>query len=650
MGQGTDWVKTAKTPTDRADMYEAMETGYPCVDPGENTLQCVGPLSWVNKGETLYAYGVRLAHKDFAIGEGDDNILLFTMARSTMREVDDQMWVDKVERKGNNFVVHMQFAEWMGGCGSSAICQAVFAVNIGKLSRGDYTAQWVIDPLQFEHQDQDGWPKDAQPAEITEWNKQVTLQVKFSVVGKTRGGPAVPAGVAQPGLPGTENDLQEAVKGSQAIALCQATGDPLVGPQGIPFSANGDQAVKDTGRVQYSQRFTILEELKGRLGGPELRAFTNIDYATQRPVKKGQEVLLLLGEDAPDAYPYFLQALPDTPENRKLVGVLATAPAARPGSRWGKKSREPGLTPVQEAVYEQLAQMHWCELLLDNPGGLGSGLAADGTPDVPGKLTRMGMDAVPFLVEALDDTTMTRTVQPPKNADGEEHRYQVNEVVAYVISHICGRTFVLDDEPDPNQRLLSIGLRQRPDLVPRFQKLILSWYKANPVRPEVDVKLADVDDVNFRVRLDAVEWLGTNKVAQAAPAIVKYIDRTLAAMDKTEDSLKEAEICECAAALGRIGDRDTLPAVRKVCRHMFQWASGWYMQPYDFFSAYHAMAQLGAKDEALKDLRSLYESKKDRMEERTRQDFQKQLELASKWEAVASSSPATAPATGPTPP
>jgi HEAT repeat protein len=154
-----------------------------------------------------------------------------------------------------------------------------------------------------------------------------------------------------------------------------------------------------------------------------------------------------------------------------------------------------------------------------------------------------------------------------------------------------------------------------------------------------------LDDANFRVRLDAVEWLGGGKVPQAVAPITRYIDR----MEKMEDWTEEPEICECAAALGQIGDKDSLPAVRKACRHMFDGASkrGRGLGRYDLhhiFAAYHAMAQLGAKDEAIKDLRSLYESQKGRMEQRTRQEFQKQLELASKWEAAASSTPATAPA------
>ena len=152
-------VKAAQTPQDRAGMYEAMETGV-LGGPGQDILQRVPPLSWIKKGETLDAFRERLGNKDLGLGENSDTILLFT---SRHVSTGDQMWINQVERKGSSFTVHMQRAGWNGPCQKNPGYHAVFAVDLGKLAEGKYTAEWVIDSLLFGEEGPDGWPTDAKP-------------------------------------------------------------------------------------------------------------------------------------------------------------------------------------------------------------------------------------------------------------------------------------------------------------------------------------------------------------------------------------------------------------------------------------------------------------------------------------------------------
>jgi hypothetical protein len=70
--------------------------------------------------------------------------------------------------------------------------------------------------------------------------------------------------------------------------------------------------------------------------------------------------------------------------------------------------------------------------------------------------------------------------------------------------------------------------------------------------------------------LDAVEWLGRHKGAAAVPAITKYLDRTLADMEKTEDSLKRAEISEPGNAATPAMPPPVTPTSRSVRVLLFE--------------------------------------------------------------------------------
>jgi hypothetical protein len=113
---------------------------------------------------------------------GDDNWLLF---RGRQLDDNDRVWVERLERKGNQFTVVVHEAVWQGRYFKTFTSYDVFGVNLGKLEPGKYEARWIIKPFVFKQfegpgQQRDNWCKDERPA----GKKDVELRVEFSVLGE----------------------------------------------------------------------------------------------------------------------------------------------------------------------------------------------------------------------------------------------------------------------------------------------------------------------------------------------------------------------------------------------------------------------------------------------------------------------------------
>lgn len=230
-----------------------------------------------------------------------------------------------------------------------------------------------------------------------------------------------------------------------------------------------------------------------------------------------------------------------------------------------------------------------------------------------------------MLAEALDDNTPTRDLRIYNKRGRSAAVVRVNEVVARLIVLIAEHHFVLGEDAQTPQ----IGdVARSPELVPQFRKVVLDWYARNRHRTRAQRKIADVSDICFRNRLDAVEWLGKNQVAAGKTAIVRYINRMLDS--KEESTLKWTELAESSLALGQIGDRSALPAVRRACKHLSYWGTG-SSSPSDLFMAYQGLALLGRKQEALAELNALFAKYSQGMEPSTRREYEEHLQAAAVW-------------------
>lgn len=285
--------------------------------------------------------------------------------------------------------------------------------------------------------------------------------------------------------------------------------------------------------------------------------------------------------------------------------------AGKSRTRWLEKAQQPNLPAFNQKAYEQLALLRSCRVgRWSNPGGIET-LDIHAGSDTPAKtLYQMGLDVLPILVEALDDTTPTGVVEPSRSMNGIDKTYRVNELVASLIMIITQQNFVVGSGSDL-RALRELG--EHPELVPQFQKMVLNWYRKNRDATPADRQIAAVNDGFVSNRLMAVRRLGQQKNRNAVPAITQTINRTLAIKERS--SLVDAEIAQCALALGQIGDKSSLPIVRRVCRRLSENFTQFGVSTSGtldhLFEANQGRALLGEKQQALQELSKLYKESPD---------------------------------------
>jgi hypothetical protein len=130
------------------------------------TLQLAPPMERKPQGMSLDDWAEQLAETKFSTSPQDDNWVIF---RSRQLDDHDRVWVEAIERRGNEFTIVMNEAIWKGRYFKSFTGYEVIALNLGKLPAGDYAVKWVVKPLVFERfedpgKPQDNWPKDERAA------------------------------------------------------------------------------------------------------------------------------------------------------------------------------------------------------------------------------------------------------------------------------------------------------------------------------------------------------------------------------------------------------------------------------------------------------------------------------------------------------
>jgi hypothetical protein len=251
-------------------------------------------------------------------------------------------------------------------------------------------------------------------------------------------------------------------------------------------------------------------------------------------------------------------------------------------------------------------------------------------------LHAMGLKVLPILSEAISDDTPSGTVTVSRRSS--KRVWKVNELIARLIRRLADRQFVIGEWGE-GVSLSDIG--EHPELQAQFKELVLTWYEQNQDKTNEERKIADLQS-NLRNRLDAMIWLGTHKSAHAIPFIAARIEKFLS--DKTVSSSTHAELAEASLSLGRIGDVSTLPSVTKACEHLSYWIYMSYRptgqgrsgtgsnQRVNLFKAYHGMALLGEKRQALTELRRLLQEYGKEMEDHDQREYEQLLKEAERWE------------------
>ncbi len=321
------------------------------------------------------------------------------------------------------------------------------------------------------------------------------------------------------------------------------------------------------------------------------------------------------------------------------VGPENSKSAVPPPNRWEKLLQNRELTAKQRAAYEQIANLHTVKLDQEDHRGAISVPSFVKNSKLPTDvLYAMGLDALPMLAEALDDETPTATVITARGGDVMQVKvWKLNEFAALLIVRIAGRDFVIGEFP----KALDIrDIAQNPKEAPRFRKLVVAWHSKFATKTPTERTLADLTDPWFRNRFDAIIALGNGKVKEARAPIAARVDAYFADPNREVSSTTQWEMTYSALALGQIGDRASLPQVRRVCADMShtmymsyrpldqgRWGRGSSLNE-NLFRAYDALTLLGQKDEAVTELTRLLATYGAEMEASTRKDYEERLNAA----------------------
>ncbi len=193
VAQETSWIKALKDRDQRGTLQDAFQLvrGDSGKWNDEPIFQHSPPIARKPANVSLDNWADQLAENGFQLTSGDDNWLLL---RTRQLDDNDRVWIEQIERNGNQFTVTVSQAVWQGRYFKNFTQYNVYGVNLGKLEPGKYQAKWIIKPLTFSKfsgsgkpQDnvsgkpQDNWPADERPADKDADDKPTELTIGFTI-------------------------------------------------------------------------------------------------------------------------------------------------------------------------------------------------------------------------------------------------------------------------------------------------------------------------------------------------------------------------------------------------------------------------------------------------------------------------------------
>jgi hypothetical protein len=178
---GDAWTRSLEDRSKRGTLHDQYQ--FVRGDTGrwndESQLQLAPPIEKKPPRMPLDDWFELVSAKKFRVTPGDDNWLLY---RTAQLNDNDRVWVERIERRGDEFTVTLCLAEWQGRYSKNFTGYHVLGVNLGKLPPGTYSANWIVKPLVFNRfedpgRPQDNWPQDEQAgdAEPTEFTAKLTV-------------------------------------------------------------------------------------------------------------------------------------------------------------------------------------------------------------------------------------------------------------------------------------------------------------------------------------------------------------------------------------------------------------------------------------------------------------------------------------------
>ncbi len=155
---GARILKQVTQPSDRGKLHDAHQKlhGNPRATINDELLH-VPPVDEIAKYTDYDAWFNTIKKRGKVTVAADKN--QWVMFRSTQVNDNDRMWIDRIERRGDTFTIHMTRAIWRGVYTRNVTFHELFGVNLGKLPAGRYKAVWVITPAAYKDPDARGYPK-----------------------------------------------------------------------------------------------------------------------------------------------------------------------------------------------------------------------------------------------------------------------------------------------------------------------------------------------------------------------------------------------------------------------------------------------------------------------------------------------------------
>ena len=187
-----DWTKESKDRAKRAALHSSVQLvrGDSGKWNDDARLQLAPPIEQKPAKLSLDDWADQHVKTQVEPTDNDDNWLIF---RTEQLDDNDRVWVERIERRGQQITVVANQAKWQGKYFKNFTYYPVIGVNLGKLEPGKYEVKWIIQPLMFAKFDGDGkaldsnWPKDERLAD----KKPAELHLTFTV-SRSRGDDHIP--------------------------------------------------------------------------------------------------------------------------------------------------------------------------------------------------------------------------------------------------------------------------------------------------------------------------------------------------------------------------------------------------------------------------------------------------------------------------
>lgn len=179
---GDSWTRKLKDRAERGKLHDQLQIvrGDSGKWNDEARLQLAPSMQRKPASLSFDNWADLLAKEKIKLTAAEDAWLIF---RTRQLDDSDRVWVEKIERRGNQFLIEMNQATWQGNYVKNFTYYTAFGVNLGKLPPGEYEAKWIVQPLVFRQFDdapdpKDKWPKDERPGAA----KPAEFLEKFTVV------------------------------------------------------------------------------------------------------------------------------------------------------------------------------------------------------------------------------------------------------------------------------------------------------------------------------------------------------------------------------------------------------------------------------------------------------------------------------------